>query len=357
MRAPPESFRPITGAPIFIARSITLQIFSANASRERAAEDGEVLREDEDLPPVDRPVAGDDAVAEGLRVVHPEVRLAVRDEAVELDERARVEERVDAARARSACPAARCRSTALSVPAWGASSRSSWSRSSFSCVDCRAGACLHRATAQRRGAEQHRAMAPSTARRSGRTRTVSRGSSTHRRYDHPTGPQAERALGELEGGQALLYASGTAASPRRCSRSSARAKRWRWPRRLLRDSGAPAGVRALGGSSSNWTRQAPLPDRRRPDLARGALEPVADLPGHGGRGREPRAGARRPTARRRCSSAARAGRGRRRSTARRSTSRPPRRPARRAASPTTIRGAREGLRIAPGPSRRPMPHG
>ena len=32
MRAPPESFRPITGAPTFIARSITLQIFSACAS-------------------------------------------------------------------------------------------------------------------------------------------------------------------------------------------------------------------------------------------------------------------------------------------------------------------------------------
>ena len=32
------------------------------------------------------------------------------------------------------------------------------------------------------------------------------------RYDHPTGVEAERALGELEGGQALLYASGSAAS-------------------------------------------------------------------------------------------------------------------------------------------------
>ena len=32
MRAPPESLRPITGAPTFIARSITLQIFAANVS-------------------------------------------------------------------------------------------------------------------------------------------------------------------------------------------------------------------------------------------------------------------------------------------------------------------------------------
>jgi cystathionine gamma-synthase len=32
------------------------------------------------------------------------------------------------------------------------------------------------------------------------------------RYDHPTGVEAEQALGELEGGQALLFASGAAAS-------------------------------------------------------------------------------------------------------------------------------------------------
>ena len=31
MRAPPESLSPITGHPTFIARSITLQTFSANA--------------------------------------------------------------------------------------------------------------------------------------------------------------------------------------------------------------------------------------------------------------------------------------------------------------------------------------
>jgi cystathionine gamma-synthase len=32
------------------------------------------------------------------------------------------------------------------------------------------------------------------------------------RYDHPTGVEAERALGELDGGEALLFASGTAAA-------------------------------------------------------------------------------------------------------------------------------------------------
>ena len=32
MRAPPESLMPTSGAPIFFARSMTLQIFSANTS-------------------------------------------------------------------------------------------------------------------------------------------------------------------------------------------------------------------------------------------------------------------------------------------------------------------------------------
>src|SRR5207245_1249445 len=63
---------------------------------ERAAEDGEVLGEDEDAPPEDRPVARDDGVAVGASIHHPEVRLAVSDVAVELDERARIAELLDA---------------------------------------------------------------------------------------------------------------------------------------------------------------------------------------------------------------------------------------------------------------------
>ena len=59
---------------------------------ERAAEDGEVLGEDEDLAAEDRPVAGDDRVAVRAALHHPEVRLAVADVAVELDERAGVAE-------------------------------------------------------------------------------------------------------------------------------------------------------------------------------------------------------------------------------------------------------------------------
>ena len=55
-------------------------------ARERAAEHGEVLREDEDLAAVDGAVAGDDAVAEDLLLLHAEVGAAVGDELVELDE-------------------------------------------------------------------------------------------------------------------------------------------------------------------------------------------------------------------------------------------------------------------------------
>ena len=63
---------------------------------QRAAEDREVLAEHADRPAEDRAVAGDDRVAPGTLVAHPELDLAVPDEAVELDERARVEQQVDA---------------------------------------------------------------------------------------------------------------------------------------------------------------------------------------------------------------------------------------------------------------------
>ena len=60
--------------------------------RQRPAEHGEVLREDEHLAAEDRPVAGDDGVAPRPVLAHVELDLAVTDEAVELDERARIEE-------------------------------------------------------------------------------------------------------------------------------------------------------------------------------------------------------------------------------------------------------------------------
>src|SRR5207247_4504680 len=63
---------------------------------ERAAEDGEVLREGVDEAPLHGAVAGDDAVAGDALLLHAEVGAAVDDELVELLERAVVEEELDA---------------------------------------------------------------------------------------------------------------------------------------------------------------------------------------------------------------------------------------------------------------------
>ena len=59
---------------------------------ERAAEDGEVLAEDEDQAAVHRAVAGDHAVAGDALLGHAEIDAAVLDEHVGLFERAGVEQ-------------------------------------------------------------------------------------------------------------------------------------------------------------------------------------------------------------------------------------------------------------------------
>jgi len=65
------------------------------ALRQRAAEDGEVLREHVDELSRDAPVPGDDAIAVRALVLEPEVAAAMHHEAVELDERAVIEEHVE----------------------------------------------------------------------------------------------------------------------------------------------------------------------------------------------------------------------------------------------------------------------
>src|SRR5256885_8969545 len=62
---------------------------------EASAEDGEVLREHEHGPAVDRPMAGDDAVAGDLFFVHAELGRPVFHEGVQLDEGSRVQEELD----------------------------------------------------------------------------------------------------------------------------------------------------------------------------------------------------------------------------------------------------------------------
>ena len=61
-----------------------------------AAEDGEVLGEDENGAAVDRAPAGHHAVAGDLRLLHAEIGAAVLDEHVEFLERAVIEQKVDA---------------------------------------------------------------------------------------------------------------------------------------------------------------------------------------------------------------------------------------------------------------------
>src|SRR5207249_2656453 len=59
---------------------------------QRTAEHREVLGEDEDLAAEDRPVAGDNRVPVRPPLEHAEVRLAVPHVAIELDERARIQQ-------------------------------------------------------------------------------------------------------------------------------------------------------------------------------------------------------------------------------------------------------------------------
>src|SRR5439155_15716697 len=64
--------------------------------RERAAEDGEVLGEDEHRAPVDPARAGDHPVAGNSLVLHAEVVTLMDDEAIDLGERALVAQELDA---------------------------------------------------------------------------------------------------------------------------------------------------------------------------------------------------------------------------------------------------------------------
>ncbi len=63
---------------------------------ERAAEDGEVLRVEVDRAAVDGAPAGHDAVADGAVVFQAEARRLVAHEGADLDERAGVEQDLDA---------------------------------------------------------------------------------------------------------------------------------------------------------------------------------------------------------------------------------------------------------------------
>ena len=96
MRAPPESFNPITGAPIFAARSMILTIFPAFVSESDPPKTVKSCANNIHQPAFDAAVAGDKAVAVRLLLGHAEVVAVVRDQLVGLFEGAFVEQELDA---------------------------------------------------------------------------------------------------------------------------------------------------------------------------------------------------------------------------------------------------------------------
>ena len=96
MRAPPESFRPITGAPCAHGQIHDLADFRGVGFRERPAEHREILRENVDQAAVDAAVAGDESVAGRALLLHAEIVGVVTNEFVELLEGAFVEQQLDA---------------------------------------------------------------------------------------------------------------------------------------------------------------------------------------------------------------------------------------------------------------------
>ena len=86
----------MTGAPCAHGQVHDFGDFRGVGFGERAAEDGEVLREDVYQAAVDAAIAGDEAVAGRALRFHAEIVGVVADEFVELFEGAFVEQQVDA---------------------------------------------------------------------------------------------------------------------------------------------------------------------------------------------------------------------------------------------------------------------
>ena len=79
MRAPPESFSPISGRADLRGQVHDLDNLGGVGFGKRAAEDGEVLREDENQAAFDASVAGDEAVSVIFLLFHAEIVGAMRD--------------------------------------------------------------------------------------------------------------------------------------------------------------------------------------------------------------------------------------------------------------------------------------
>ena len=95
MRAPPESFRPTTGAPSFIARSMIFTIFAALVSDSEPPKTVKSCAKAKTGRPSTRPWPATTPSPGIELLVHAEVAAAVGDELVELLERAGIEQQLD----------------------------------------------------------------------------------------------------------------------------------------------------------------------------------------------------------------------------------------------------------------------
>ena len=73
MRAPPESLRPMTGAPTFMAMSMILTILAALVSESEPPKTVKSCAKTNTSAAFDAAVAGDEAVAGDALLVHAEV--------------------------------------------------------------------------------------------------------------------------------------------------------------------------------------------------------------------------------------------------------------------------------------------
>ncbi len=95
MRAPPESFESDHRCPDLHGVVHDLADLLGMGFGERAAEDREILAEDEHDATVDRAIARDDAVARHALFAHAEVDATMLDEHVPLFERAGIHQELD----------------------------------------------------------------------------------------------------------------------------------------------------------------------------------------------------------------------------------------------------------------------
>src|SRR5262249_18982301 len=200
------------GAPVLHGQVHDLADLLREHLRERAAEHREVLREDEDLAAQDGSVPGDHGVPPGPVVTHPELDLAMTDEAIELDARARVEELL--------YPLAREQLAALSLTLDVALTRmvARVAAQFLEPAEFRFGRLVD--LRHRRSLTPHLGAGDSFAAVGGapidRSTTWPYGNGeptafTYSRFSSPTLAEAERALGSLAGGAARLFPSASGA--------------------------------------------------------------------------------------------------------------------------------------------------